>query len=74
MIVEADSIACMSRIIRGAGPIEQSSIFELVTVCGDGEGGRSRLGRSRLGRFRLGAGAACPNQTQLGTPLVEWPE
>ena len=35
MIVEADSIACMSRILRGAGPIDQSSIFELVTVCGD---------------------------------------
>ena len=31
MIIEADSIARMSRILGGAGPIEQCSIFELVT-------------------------------------------
>jgi len=52
VIVEADSTARMSRILRGAGPMEHSSILELVTVRGDGEGDRSPLGAS----------AACPHQ------------
>lgn len=52
MIVEADGIARMSHILRGAGPIEPSCVFELVTVCADGVGARSRLD----------AGAACPHR------------
>jgi len=55
MIVEADSIARMSRILRGAGPLEPSCLLELVTVCADGVGARSRLG----------AGAACPRRNRV---------